>query len=481
MKKTLLILTLLLCRSVFAALPSTAQWDVRTTGNDTNGGCFDPAVASPGTDYSQQSSAQVAFTDLVIGATTTQLTSSANPFTSASVGNCINITAGTGFTVGRYNVRSVSAGVATMDRAVGTAASTGGVGNLGGSMASPVTAMISIVSNNTVWVKAGTYTITAGILNTSAASFSLVGYSAAHGDNLSGASITTATNSITMITAQGSTTHAWIHNLALSSTAATRGPGFFNNTTTLDLVISNCTMTGFSTAVSVDAHQFTSVKIFNTLITASTGPGVSVAAASIGPPLIISNSVISSNGGDGITTSVNSNVVISRSLIVNNTGRGMVTATVGTVEIFDSVFANNSGDGLNLGNTSNWFTIPFALAVQNSIFYGNGGAGINTGFAPVPSVANLYMRNNAYGNNTSGNRINVPAGVGDVTLTANPFTNSGSGDYSLNATAGGGAALKGTGFPGIFPNGTTTGHLDFGAVQSAGGGTTILNNFGQSN
>jgi hypothetical protein len=35
------------------ALAAGVQWDVRTTGSDTNGGGFDHTVVSPGTDYSQ--------------------------------------------------------------------------------------------------------------------------------------------------------------------------------------------------------------------------------------------------------------------------------------------------------------------------------------------------------------------------------------------------------------------------------------------
>src|SRR5204862_226565 len=78
--------------------PAALVWEVRTTGAGTNAGAFDPSVTSPGTDYSQQDAAQITYTDLVIGGTTTQLTSAANPFTSAHVGNTINVTGGTGFT-----------------------------------------------------------------------------------------------------------------------------------------------------------------------------------------------------------------------------------------------------------------------------------------------------------------------------------------------------------------------------------------------
>src|SRR6185312_6209065 len=157
------------------SLAATVVWDVRTTGSDTNGGGFDPGVTSPGTDYSQQNAAQVAFTDLVIGATTTQLTSAANPFTAAHVGNTINIISGKGFTTGRYEVLAVSGGIATMDRSVGTASSSGGTGNLGGGLATIAAANGAAVASNTIYIKKGTYTLAAAVTVT-LATLSFKGY-----------------------------------------------------------------------------------------------------------------------------------------------------------------------------------------------------------------------------------------------------------------------------------------------------------------
>jgi hypothetical protein len=48
-------------------------------------------------------------------------------------------------------VVSVVAGVATCDKSLGTLSSTGGTGNLGGSMATMGAAAVAIVSGNTVW------------------------------------------------------------------------------------------------------------------------------------------------------------------------------------------------------------------------------------------------------------------------------------------------------------------------------------------
>jgi hypothetical protein len=66
-------------------------------------------------------------TDFVIdGSDTNKITSASYTFVAADVGGIFQVTAGTGFTVGDYTIASVAAGTATMDRAVGTAGSTGG-------------------------------------------------------------------------------------------------------------------------------------------------------------------------------------------------------------------------------------------------------------------------------------------------------------------------------------------------------------------
>jgi hypothetical protein len=450
------------------ALSATVQWDVRTTGNDANGGSFDPGVTSPGTDYSQQSSAQVAFTDLVIGGTTTQLTSAANPFTSAHVGNTINVTSGTGFTAARYTVLSVSGAVATMDRAVGTAASTGGHGNLGGSMLTVGAAVTAIVTLNTIWVKAGTYVITATIVNTASADYAICGYSAAHGDNLPGAVITTATNSTPLIQANNSTSALWLHNLALSNTATTRAEGINNNDLSLNLTVTNCTLDGFDVGIEWGTHNIVRVTILNTAILNSVTVGISLG----GCVLTMNDCFIYNSGTHGVSMQSGQSF-ITRSVFVGNGSDGFVVIGGGPgVVCFasDSTFAYNTQNGLDIGHggASRWITSPFALSVQNCLFYGNVEWGIACFKAPIPLVANVFTNNNAYGGNGSGNLQNLPTGIGDVSLSADPFTSHTTGDFSLNSAAGGGNSCKGVGYPGTFPGGLSVGKLDIGAVQSGG-------------
>ena len=95
------------------------------------------------------------------------------------------------------------------------------------------------------------------------------------------------------------------------------------------------------------------------------------------------------------------------------------------------------------------------LFLFNTIAVSNGGYGVNANnvTTPVsPWVGPLYGgASNAYYGNTSGARNNFPSLPGDVTLTGSPFTNPSGGDFTLNNTAGAGAACKGAGFPSSLP------------------------------
>jgi hypothetical protein len=164
------------------ALAAATVWEVRTTGSDANGGAF--VTGASGTDRSQQDAAQIAYTDLVL-ATTTTLTSAAFPFSAAEVGNILNITGGTGFTTGWYQIVSVSVVTATIDRVGGTLGSTGGTGNLGGALATPVQAVTNMVGQNTVYIKKATYLQTVTLTPPSGAEgaeSTLYGYNATRGD-----------------------------------------------------------------------------------------------------------------------------------------------------------------------------------------------------------------------------------------------------------------------------------------------------------
>ena len=127
---------------------------------------------------------------------------------------------------------------------------------------------------------------------------------------------------------------------------------------------------------------------------------------------------------------------------------------------------DNSGSGVALTGTYE------SALMLNNILALNGGYGIT--FGTTQRNAAPVWNYNAFYSNTSGARNNVTAGANDVTLTGDPFTNGASGDFSLNNTAGAGAACRAAGYPGVFINGLTTGYIDLGAAQhqDSGGGTT---------
>jgi hypothetical protein len=137
---------------------------------------------------------------------------------------------------------------------------------------------------------------------------------------------------------------------------------------------------------------------------------------------------------------------------------------------------DNTGAGVLSDETT---TAP-VVVITDCILYGNGTYGVNFAYAAsgtdLAIVSNDY---NAYGSNTSGPRNGLSAGAHDVSLSADPFTNKAAGDYSLNTTAGGGAACRAAGYPGAFQGALTTGYLDIGAAQSqaaggSGGGLKLV-------
>lgn len=468
------------------ALAATVQWDVRTTGNDANGGGFDPTSGTPGTDYSQQNSPQVVFTDLVIGGTTTQLTSAAFPFSAASVGNLINITGGTGFTVGRYQVISVSGVTATMDRAVGTGASTGGTGNLGGSMVTVGAAVTAIADGNTVHIKSGTYTVTTSITFVSINNAKLIGYNTTHNDGGTKPLITTATNSTTLINTGASNSGAMIFsNLSLSNTASTRFRGIWQlggGGTAQTWVFVNCIFDGFTSAIDNSngtPYYVNWIHIMNCEIKNCTTTALLVGNSNT-QDIKVYGCYFHNNVQDmDSSASSPATLWLEYSIFANSSATFGLNLSITKVIIDHCTFANNINTSATVGLSS---TTGFT-SITNNIFYGNtSGVALSalTGL-PATTAGIAASRSNAFGNNTT-NYVGWAATPGDVTLTANPFTASGSGDYSLNSTAGGGTLCKGAGFPGAFPAGLSTGHADIGAVQSSGGGggggSTLIINLG---
>src|SRR5262249_6018915 len=186
------------------ALPAATTWEIRTAGSDSNGGGF--VAGASGTDYSQQDSAQYTFTDLVVDASVnTKVTSASHNFVAADVGNIMQINSGTGWTVGFYQIVSVASNAATLDRSPAAVNTTGGTFHVGGALLTLGSIINSTSSQakdgNVIWIKAGTYTVTASItlpangFTSSSGPLTFIGYNTSRGDRSTKPLITTATNS----------------------------------------------------------------------------------------------------------------------------------------------------------------------------------------------------------------------------------------------------------------------------------------------
>jgi hypothetical protein len=440
------------------AFASTTQWDVRTTGSDSNGGGFD--TSSSGTDYSLQDSPQITYTDMVIdGTTNTKFTSAGNPVTSAHVGNVINVTSGTGFTVQRVQIVSQAAGVATCDKSLGTLSSTGGNGKLGGSLLVPITAINLMVTSNTTHIKSGTYTKTTNstFSGTPNGPLYIVGYGTTHNDGGTKPLLTTATNNIDNFRVGiGNNGLVRFVNISFSSTAGTPGFGLAANGQ-CQLIVISCIFAGHKNAINGDnfgniTNFAQGIVLIGSEIKNCTSHGIFQNGTTA-----IFDSWIHGCTGDGCVTV---SLICVRSIISSNSV-GLIgysagnPVNAGNAWLSESCLVSNSSDGIQSANAY----------LSNCIVYGNGGWGVNGSGGAASGHANFF---NAFGSNTSGAYQNFMTGLSEVTLTANPFTNSGTGDFSLNSTAGGGPLLKQLGFPGAFPGGVSTGYLDIGAIQSQG-------------
>lgn len=431
-------------------------WEVRpTNGSDNNGGGF--LTGATGTDFSQQNSPQQAYTDLVAASTTT-ITSVARPFSSVDVGNIINITSGTGWTTGRYQIISVTVVTATMDRAIATNGSTGGHGNLGGALATwnllanlndGATASITTVK---AFVKAeATITITARPDFQHLTNLSITGYTSSRTDN-GQVSVTTSNGTDNLILFRGSG-YLIVGNVHFSDSSGTRHQAIQSVNSFDTCIITNCIFDGHSKAIDFTSNTNTIKKLVvrQCEVKNCIGAGLSLQIVNNGH---IDDCFIHDNTGNGVdilATATAMGLTFNRCAIRAN-AIGVKSVDDGAVGNNSALFflncaiVSNTSDGIkHVGTGTNFSVVTY---LQGTIIYGNTGFGIN-----VASGLLLYCLGgyNAFGSNTGGARNNFPTLTGDVALTANPFTSDSTGDFSLNSTSGGGPVCKSAGFPPSFP------------------------------
>lgn len=420
-------------------------------------------------DYSNQNAAQIAYTDMVIGVTTTTYTSVANPVSKNLVGNYINVVSGTGFTVQRVEIVSTATITATCDKSLGTTGSTGGNGNLGGALASPGMAGGVKIASNKIFMLTGTYTVSVNTINVSNGKVD---------DSLGGTAA-----SPTVWEGFGTIPKDLGAKPTIKCDAVLTGITLFNvsgnHVNAINFIVdgnSQATLTGLSTSQSlflaylVDAKNCTTRGIVGgggviVRCTATTCSGTAAIDVSAGMAVFceayantITGFLVAAGGGAHCCVAS-----------ANSGGSSFGFAVTGNGGEFlnGCVAYNNGSHGFNVATTV--ATLSNCLAEANA---GYGYSGTATGEA-------LLLNCGAY-NNTSGAInpaiISWPAINFVTNSTGSFFTNPGSGDFSLNNTANQGALARATGFPGVMPRGTSTGYVDIGAIQhqDSGGGTNPI-------
>jgi len=431
------------------ALSSASVWEIRTAGAATNGGGF--VTGAAGTDYSQQDAKNtvgnnISTTDAVAVGTGV-ITSATATFTSAIVGNIIYLQGGTGaLAAGWYQVTArASTTSITIDRSV--AAGTGITMNIGGANSDPAIVAPLLVATNTVYQKAGTYTITSASTNVAGGCVAVSvrvkweGYQTTRGDlGTKPIYLASGISTFTLFSATGLSSA--YRNLEFDGAALTSSRGFAQNSaqTYNDLLTArNCTNSGFA----LIGTPMYATRLFATGCTTA-GAAINGSAATA----VLTACEATGNTVTGISTLGS----VMSCLSWNNTG-----AT--TDGILTSVAKNCTSYG---NGRDGYRTTLNGVYLANCIAEANGAFGFND---PNTSASLL---NCAGFNNTSGATSGVFVfNAGFVTGTASFFTNAVGGDFSLNNTASAGASARAAGIPGVFPGGLTTGYLDIGAAQHA--------------
>lgn len=439
---------------------------------NTAAGCATVGTPTSGVgavDYSQAGTAVVSNTDLASSNgtnSTPTVTSASRTFTKNDVGNYIKINGGTNWTTGIFRITNVSGGGAILDRACGSAASlSGGTFREGGCLASPGQAGANHVGGNTIFLKNGTYTLTSASTNVAGGCVSLtantvtanqtalIGYDALRVDAPKTTSRPTmiADGVITsfMMVVFGRATSARYLIVDGNSRTSARG---MNGTNGRAFYCSakRCTNGGFVSSIYCyfcDATTCSTTAAFNSVFcdfcVAWSNTVSGFVSSTTNFCLSISNSGASSDGFE---------LTSSSSKALNCTAYG------------------NGRDGFRVTST-----VDIESSARNCISYGNTGTGFNASAAiDYPIMHYCAAGNNAANFSTNLTNRNL---IGNITLTADPFTNAAGSDFSLNNTAGGGALLRALGAIGAFPGGVSTNtYADVGAAQhqdSGGGGPSF--------
>lgn len=432
-----------------ALVPSTAAGCATTAS---------PTGATWTIDYSQQSAAQFAYTDLASAGTGLTVSSVAKPFGKQQVGNALVITGGTNFNLGRYVVASVSVGlVATVvgPTNITTGVGATGTGGLGGALASLGLVGSVFLSSNAVFIKTGTYSVTSASTNIAAGCFSvsttnnlIAGYGSVRGD-LGTPPLLQASGAITtfqLVNLTGSGCVAM--NFTCDGVSKTSSAGFRNvggSGFVYKVAALNCSNVGLS------SNSNTTIYVLCRATGCSSQAAIQIMNGFACESY--SNTISGFTGGAFGT--------LKHCLAYNNTGASSDGFAIGgTGECVNCVAYANGRDGFRAIGSSGY---------TNCIAEANSATGFNNN-SQLARFLDCATFNNTSGNTFGTTYADVIFGL--ITGVSSFFVNAASGNFALNNTTGAGAAARAAGIPGGFLSGTTTSFLDVGAAQHQDSGSS---------
>lgn len=500
------------------ALNAAIVWETRTTATaaNANGGGF--KTGATGTDFSQQDAAQYSLTGVTTaGADAVLLSGSA---AADMVGNIAYISSGTNFTVGRYEITSVSVGVSiTLDRNCASAAGALGVVAIGGALSlgsSDDAIFETMVAGNKMFVKSGTYTLN-GTVSISAAGSTTVpiiieGYASTRGDRPAG-----STRPIFDAGAVAFSLGAYWTVFNMQFTGS--GANLLVTTSSGRVINTRCTNT--STTANRDAIFLNSSSYaINCEAISYRGIGINTNANSYMIGCYCHDSNV------GINSTSNGGAVIINCLIVGNVTYGirMAAGNAQTIIYGNTIYGSQSklGVGFSLITGNLWHVAignifygltsgvthadvqSISVDMYNAYFNntsdvtnwakGQGALALDPGFANVAEVTGTTATTNAgvltdaaasFANVTDNQDfIYISAGTGvtagkylitahtATTVTTSPaVATDATADKVYRVTTGAnfgvGTNMKNVGFPGAYIGSSTVSYSDVGAIQRA--------------
>lgn len=428
------------------SIGATCKWDVRTGGNNTNGGGY----TSGGVDYSQQDAAHLTFTDLETkNGDYDRVYSAVNnaSLVAGCIGNIIYISGGTGFIVGWYEVTGNGDGggdglYLDIDRDCNVGNENDGAAKLGGGLADlTVDAFLEqLVAGHKVYIETGTYTQNAADVNMAKDGLvnlpiTFEGYKATHGDAPTGndrpqfdmgAFKLIFDNYISFLHLRftSSASAAW--------TLAVDSPIILDN---LEVINTNGT-----SGHALQTAQY--AEVTNCYLKALKGRGLN-----LGYGGSVIGSYIQALGAVYITYN---NISITNS-IFHGTGAAGGQGIIGHATRVGSVIVKGS-------TFYNFVKGIEGLTGHSSVIKGNIFHTCTTGIDWQTDTGRVYLDYNNFFN-CGTDVTNVTKGS-NATAIDPEFTDAPNGDFSIVS-----ATLKGTGFKPYFNN-TSDSYPDVGAVQT---------------